>query len=124
MCFVASRRRHTRGALVTGVQTCALPILGDGCATLAELIARDPRTRRMARRHRKAAAAQLTRVPAKGELVRLSLLGSVRIGALYTDGSAYITPALTARFDELARAMQEFYFGRFDVRFTNGRAPV
>src|SRR3546814_5021417 len=28
MCafFFASRRRHTRGALVTGVQTCALPI--------------------------------------------------------------------------------------------------
>src|SRR3546814_1866601 len=24
--FVSSRRRHTRGALVTGVQTCALPI--------------------------------------------------------------------------------------------------
>src|SRR3546814_3971349 len=29
MCwfFVSSRRRHTRCALVTGVQTCALPIL-------------------------------------------------------------------------------------------------
>src|SRR3546814_14204614 len=26
MFFVASRRRHTRCALVTGVQTCALPI--------------------------------------------------------------------------------------------------
>src|SRR3546814_8328870 len=28
MCwfFFSSRRRHTRGALVTGVQTCALPI--------------------------------------------------------------------------------------------------
>src|SRR3546814_8328425 len=26
--FFSSRRRHTRGALVTGVQTCALPILG------------------------------------------------------------------------------------------------
>src|SRR3546814_7807501 len=25
-CFFSSRRRHTRGALVTGVQTCALPI--------------------------------------------------------------------------------------------------
>src|SRR3546814_3863574 len=24
--FFSSRRRHTRGALVTGVQTCALPI--------------------------------------------------------------------------------------------------
>src|SRR3546814_5441649 len=26
--FFSSRRRHTSGALVTGVQTCALPILG------------------------------------------------------------------------------------------------
>src|SRR3546814_20133733 len=26
----SSRRRHTRGALVTGVQTCALPISADG----------------------------------------------------------------------------------------------
>src|SRR3546814_638450 len=35
--FFASRRRHTRGALVTGVQTCALPICGivvdDACRT-------------------------------------------------------------------------------------------
>src|SRR3546814_2719649 len=28
--FFSSRRRHTRGALVTGVQTCALPISGFG----------------------------------------------------------------------------------------------
>src|SRR3546814_6640009 len=27
-CFFSSRRRHTRCALVTGVQTCALPISG------------------------------------------------------------------------------------------------
>src|SRR3546814_7758407 len=29
LLFVSSRRRHTRCALVTGVQTCALPIYGD-----------------------------------------------------------------------------------------------
>src|SRR3546814_7012325 len=28
--FFSSRRRHTRCALVTGVQTCALPIFSDG----------------------------------------------------------------------------------------------
>lgn len=97
-------------------------VVGDGQSTLAELIETDPRTSRMARRHRKAAAAQLSRVPAKGELVRLSLLGSVRIGALYYDGGDYVTPALTARFDEIARAMPEFYFGRFDVRFKSVEA--
>src|SRR3546814_1580343 len=46
----------------------------------------------------------------------------VRTGALYTDGGAYVTPALTARFDEIARAMPEFYFGRFDVRFRSVEA--
>src|SRR3546814_5599541 len=29
--FFSSRRRHTRCALVTGVQTCALPILTEWC---------------------------------------------------------------------------------------------
>src|SRR3546814_9826325 len=35
MCFFffSSRRRHTRCALVTGVQTCALPICGIGRGT-------------------------------------------------------------------------------------------
>src|SRR3546814_4982699 len=34
--FFSSRRRHTRCALVTGVQTCALPILGDLSAVSIE----------------------------------------------------------------------------------------
>src|SRR3546814_8434469 len=32
--FFSSRRRHTRRALVTGVQTCALPILPHGYYSL------------------------------------------------------------------------------------------
>src|SRR3546814_1503270 len=36
MFFFSSRRRHTRCALVTGVQTCALPILMVEGATLSE----------------------------------------------------------------------------------------
>src|SRR3546814_1886775 len=35
ICFFSSRRRHTRCALVTGVQTCALPIC-DFCAAWGE----------------------------------------------------------------------------------------
>src|SRR3546814_8996938 len=31
--FFSSRRRHTRCALVTGVQTCALPIFSRSCNT-------------------------------------------------------------------------------------------
>src|SRR3546814_9604426 len=34
MLFFSSRRRHTRCALVTGVQTCALPICGQRFETV------------------------------------------------------------------------------------------
>src|SRR3546814_7135090 len=36
--FFSSRRRHTRCALVTGVQTCALPIYGAKDRMLADAI--------------------------------------------------------------------------------------
>src|SRR3546814_10598490 len=37
--FFSSRRRHTRCALVTGVQTCALPICNEGGVILKARIA-------------------------------------------------------------------------------------
>src|SRR3546814_2043097 len=42
MFFFSSRRRHTRCALVTGVQTCALPILADETENLNINIGSDP----------------------------------------------------------------------------------
>src|SRR3546814_15122995 len=39
ICFFSSRRRHTRCALVTGVQTCALPICrGSGSSVTSPVI--------------------------------------------------------------------------------------
>src|SRR3546814_10856104 len=38
MFFVSSRRRHTRCALVTVVQTCALPISSPGAGDLVNLL--------------------------------------------------------------------------------------
>src|SRR3546814_9288156 len=38
--FFSSRRRHTRCALVTGVQTCALPICADPQENIGEVVER------------------------------------------------------------------------------------
>src|SRR3546814_4636712 len=38
VCYVSSRRRHTRCALVTGVQTCALPIFLEDDRSIFEAI--------------------------------------------------------------------------------------
>jgi membrane protein DedA with SNARE-associated domain len=99
-------------------------VVGDGRTDLARLILRDPRTRWKStahlgsdKAHEGLSGAALNAVPADGEVVRLSLVGSNRVGGLYRDAARYVTPALTARFDEIARAIPEFHFGRFDVRF-------
>src|SRR3546814_4935818 len=42
--FFSSRRRHTRCALVTGVQTCALPILSPAASSVANERPVMPRT--------------------------------------------------------------------------------
>src|SRR3546814_12151616 len=48
--FFSSRRRHTRCALVTGVQTCALPIWPTSAAIRQSRRKRPGRSRRGARR--------------------------------------------------------------------------
>src|SRR3546814_9065336 len=52
MCFFffSSRRRHTRCALVTGVQTCALPIYDHESRRLIEIQGLDPEFHRERRR--------------------------------------------------------------------------
>ena len=99
-------------------------VYGDGVSTLEELIKNSPRSKLRAEfflgekpEHQGFEVEYLKMVPSKGELVRLSFIGSIRVGGLYRDASHLITPEMTKRFDEIACSMPEFYFGRFDIRF-------
>jgi hypothetical protein len=99
-------------------------VIGDGKMTLTELIQNDPRTKLRAdfylggkSNHLGFGQEDLEHVPQEGELIRLAFIGSLRVGGLYRDAGHLITPELTQRFDEIARSMPEFYYGRFDIRF-------
>lgn len=97
-------------------------VTGDGVRNIGQLIQADPRARRLLGRAAHQLAADLSSVPKSGRQVRLSTIGSTRVGGLYLDGGALITPALTAAIDAIAGDMGEFHFGRFDVRFTSTHA--
>ncbi len=101
-------------------------VVGDGRQSVRELIMRDKRAGFKSGNylgesplHSGLNPAQLDLVPAEGERVRLAFIGSIRVGGLYRDGCAHITPALSDRFDAIARSMPEFYYGRFDIRFAS-----
>lgn len=99
-------------------------VIGDGTSKLRKLIQDNPRTGFKARyflgqnpEHLGLSAEKLETVPPEGELVRLAFIGSIRIGGIYRDARHLITPELDKLFDEIARSIPEFYYGRFDVRF-------
>ena len=92
-------------------------VTGDGVHTVAELVAADPRASRTVKSARHQCAFDASAVPAPGESVRLATIGSTRVGGLYRDGAACITPQLVGAIDAIARDMPQFHFGRFDVRF-------
>ncbi|MEO7073581.1 MAG: hypothetical protein ABI300_11765 [Rhodanobacter sp.] len=92
-------------------------VTGDGVSTLGELVCRDARLRRGLRDRHHAADFDPASVPAAGVSVRLSLIGSTRVGGRYEDASDSATPALLAAVDAIARDMPQFHVGRFDVRY-------
>lgn len=93
-------------------------VVGDGMATLRELILRDPRAHVFAKVYFKRNSAHLDRVLAAGERFRLVTVGNHVRGAAFEDGSQHITPAMNDIFDTIVREVPGFYIGRFDVRYT------
>lgn len=115
-----ARDPHTDQGRIIGLALRYFPrVIGDGRRTLSELIAADPRARRLLRSRQHECRLTGTMVPAAGAVVRLATIGSTRIGGLYRDGAVHITPQLTAAIDTIARDMPAFHCGRFDVRFDN-----
>src|SRR3546814_6890408 len=120
--FFSSRRRHTRCALVTGVQTCALPISGPEEAT-------DPPTVSEA----VDALAHMTRLSAMGDLAalldrldaagRFALLklatGAMRIGISSRLAKAAFAQAFSVSIDDV----EEYWHGQTPP-YQIGRAHV
>lgn len=99
-------------------------VIGDGVSTVAKLMEKDQRTRFKLKfylgketLHAGLPEEYRNYVPQAGEIFRLAFIGSLRVGGLYRNGSKFITPALNQRFEEIARSIPEFYFGRFDIKF-------
>lgn len=92
-------------------------LVGDGRRTLRELILAHPRHRAQAAVFLERMHDRLADVPGAGETVGLGAAGNHAQGAMFLDGSRFITPQLEARIDRLARSFEGgFDIGRFDIR--------
>ncbi len=111
-----------RGRLFSVTDKRFSMLRGDGRSTFRRLIWSHPRYRMQAKvfleRHRDI----LDKVLEDGEEIMLAVAGNHCQGTLFKDGSHLITPALERSIDRIARTFDGFYFGRFDVRYSDEEA--
>jgi hypothetical protein len=110
---------QARGRVVSVTLKYFPYVTGDGVRTLRQLIRDDPRAGALQHLYLKRHIARLDTVPMAGEAIRLAFAGSHSRGAIFRNGTHLVTPEMEARFEALSRALPEFHFGRYDVRFQN-----
>ncbi len=115
--FYCRRPGQERGRIISITLKYFPHVIGDGRSTLRELILADPRAGRLSHLYLRRHTARLAEVPAAGQAIRLAFAGSHSRGAIFRNGTHLATPQMEARFDAIAKALPEFHFGRFDVRF-------
>ena len=92
-------------------------VTGDGIHTVGQLKDKDPRACRLGRDGASEPCCDMTRIAAYGEIVRIAIVSSTRVGGGYEDGTPLITLELTKAVEAIARDMTDFHAGRFDVKY-------
>lgn len=102
---------------VVSISAKELPsVVGDGGSTLEQLILQHPRHVAMARTLLATNAKRLIDVPAAGEQVELSPLGTHSLGAAFLDRQHLHTPELEQAIDAISQRVPGFFLGRYDIR--------
>lgn len=107
-------RRSGRGS-ITGINRKHFPeVTGDGVRDIASLARAHPRYTDhwgLFLRY-----LDTRRVPAQGELVRLSFIGSHTMGCRFTNDTEQVSPELQRAIETICDSQPGFNFGRFDLK--------
>lgn len=92
-------------------------LTGDGHSTVLDLLKQDPRTSLLLPLYTPRLQHRLHDILEQGQTLDLVFTGNHCKGAIFRNGAADITPALTKRIDEIMQDIPDFHFGRVDVKF-------
>ena len=94
-------------------------VVGDGERTLRQLVKGDEYAHRFHAVFLERSGSDADRILAAGERRSLVTAGNHRQGAIFRDGTHLATPELRETIDAVARSMPGFYFGSFDIQFSD-----
>jgi hypothetical protein len=105
-----------KGRVTSLVKKSFLSVIGDGTSTVEQLMEQNPRAVLQIERFRKEYAHKLEMVPAIAEVKILEPIGTRSKGTTYLNANHLINGGMNETFDSIAKKIDGFYYGRFDVR--------
>lgn len=94
-------------------------VTGDGKSTLEELIALDDRASLIAKTYLDRFPDIRNQVLPENHMLRLVEAGNHCQGCVFRDGRDLLSKELCDRIDQISRALDGFFIGRYDIRYTN-----
>lgn len=115
-----SRLKKFKDSAITSiVQKEFLTVLGDGKKTLEQHIESSDRARFQKKRLKKEFVEEWNKILPKNEKIVLEPIGNHCRGTKFLDGNKYITKENLAAFDEIMKPLENYYYGRFDIKVSS-----
>lgn len=105
-----------KGRVTSVVKKAYLSVTGDGSSTVEQLMEKNPGAYLQIERFRKEYPHKLEMIPVEGEVKLLEPVGTRAKGTTYLKANSLVNEGMIATFDSIAKKIDGFYFGRFDVR--------
>lgn len=108
---------ETQGQITSVTLKYAPVVIGDGRRDVKTLIAADERLNAIAPLLLRKLGPKAAAIPLPSERVELVFVGNHCRGSTFKEGMNIVTPALSARIDEIMRDVKGVYFSRIDLRY-------
>lgn len=108
--------KDDKGRVTSVVIKDMLSVTGDGILSVKALIKKNPRAKLQWERLKIMHQEVLNTVLTKGESLELNSIGNHCLGTIFLNGNYLINDQLSESFDRISKSVNEFYFGRFDLR--------
>lgn len=114
--FYSRKPSEEKGKVTSIVAKEMLFVIGDGKATLQQLILERPRAKLQFEKLKETFQSSLDEIIPAGKKIELVSIGNHALGTKFLNGNNLITEKLSSSFDSISKNIDGFYFGRFDVR--------
>ncbi|MDN3612223.1 D-alanine--D-alanine ligase [Vibrio ostreicida] len=115
--FYVRQPGESQGKIISITLKYSPKVVGDGHATLKQLIERCPRAGQLQHLYLPRHYEHLDRVIGKGDEFQLAFAGSHSRGCIFRDGNQFITESLARKLDQILGEFEGFHYGRLDVKF-------